>query len=323
MHEFIVTESEAGRRLSSVLMKSRGVSRRLVRRVIANDTFYLNGQAVPLSAQVSVGDRITFAMPESEQNVLPEEMPLDIRYEDDDVIVVNKPAGVLTHPSSRERSGSLLAGVAYHLQRQGRTPHAVHRLDKYTSGAILYAKHTHAHHLLDQALRDGQVHRKYLALAYVSADVVLGEWMRFEDLIMQDPTKPSRRVIGRDGEGDLAVTYAKPIHQVAHMALFKFRLETGRTHQIRLQMASRGMPLVGDRDYTYRYANMEDLAQRATYYERVYPHQALHAYELSWKVKVDDALRRASANPSAQLEEFWALSGGGKSLSAYVAEWSM
>ncbi|WP_245630045.1 pseudouridine synthase [Alicyclobacillus acidiphilus] len=317
LHEFIVTEAEAGRRLSSVLMKGRGVSRRLVRRVIANDTFYLNGQPVPLSVHVAAGDRITFVMPEASESVTPEPMPLDICYEDDDVIAINKPAGVLTHPTARERTGSLLAGVAYHLQKEGRTPHAVHRLDKFTSGAILYAKHTHAHHRLDQALRNGRVHRRYMALAYVPFDVPMGQWLRMEDRIVQDPEKPSRRVIGTQDEGDLAVTHAMPIARVNHMMLFLFRLETGRTHQIRLQMASRGMPLVGDRDYTFAYANIGDPVGKAAYYERVFPHQALHAYELSWQVQVDGDLRVAYASVPQALEELWALSGGKQPL----AEW--
>ncbi len=107
-----------------------------------------------LNQPVSEGDKILVKLPREHSDIPPEPVDLDIRYEDAEVIVINKPPGMLTHPTARERTGTLLAGVAYHLQGQGAVPHSVHRLDRDTSGVVMFAKHAHIHHLFDIALRN-------------------------------------------------------------------------------------------------------------------------------------------------------------------------
>lgn len=317
MYEFIISEKLAGRRLSSILSTTHGMSRRFIRRVIAENGLQCNGEPVLLSQVMKYGDHVTIELPEETSNVVAERMKLDICYEDADVVVVNKPAGILTHPSARERTGSLLAGVAAHLEPQGLVPHSVHRLDKYTSGAILFAKHAHAHHLLDVALRNNQVHRRYVALVYSSSPLQLNEWQKLEDWIAQDPSKPSRRVIGSPENGQIAVTHMAPLMNIGSVYLCVFRLETGRTHQIRLQMASRGMPLLGDRDYTYAYSGQAD-TEVSRYYEKVMGHQALHAYELTWNTQRDEGEQTVCAPVSDQLEELWMLLGGKLSIDETV-----
>lgn len=317
MYEFIITDAEAGRKLSTLLSNTHGMSRRLLRKVIQTDGVLCNGAPVMLSYIVKTGDRIGVQFPDEETTVEPEPMPLHVCYEDDNIVVVNKPAGVLTHPSARERTGSLLAGVAAYLQPHGLVPHSIHRLDKFTSGAIMFAKHAHGHHLFDAALRNDLVHRNYVAIAFTPMRPPLDEWMRFEDFIAQDPNKPSRRIVGDEQNGQLAITHMCPIARVGDVSICLFRLETGRTHQIRLQMAARGMPLAGDRDYTYAYSG-QPATKASTFHERMFPHQALHAYQLVWRVRPTDEPRSAYAKPADLLEELWSMLGGEPSLHALV-----
>ncbi|GMA60861.1 RluA family pseudouridine synthase [Alicyclobacillus fastidiosus] len=317
MYEFTITDAEAGRKLSTLLSNTHGMSRRLLRKVIQTDGVLCNGTPVMLSYIVKAGDHIGVQFPDEDTTVVPEPMPLHVCYEDDNIVVVNKPAGVLTHPSARERTGSLLAGVAAYLQPYGLVPHSIHRLDKFTSGAIMFAKHAHGHHLFDAALRHDLVHRNYVAIAFTPTHPPLSQWVTFEDFIAQDPNKPSRRIVGDETSGQLAITHMCPIARVGDVSICVFRLETGRTHQIRLQMAARGMPLVGDRDYTYAYSGHPP-TKASTFHERMLPHQALHAYQLVWRVRVTDAPTSAYAKPADLLEELWSMLGGGPSLHALV-----
>jgi 23S rRNA pseudouridine1911/1915/1917 synthase len=319
IYELVISPEHAGKPLRSVLQSELRASRRLLRQLIQTNGVLKNGQPARLIDPVREGDQISVRLPEESSFVEPEPMDLDIRYEDDEVLVINKPAGVLTHPSSKERQGSLLAGVRAYLGPES-APHSVHRLDRDTSGLILLAKHAHAHHLFDLALRQGQLHRVYWAFVWSADREPLPEptdWRVIDLPIAVDPAKPSRRVVSP--EGRRAVTHyriiARQVLDGAALEWVQVVLETGRTHQIRLHMASIGKPLVAERVYDGGYSreplpvSVEAVAQ-ADWVEAAIRRQALHAAWLAWTHPVTGQFRWVAAEPPADIRALWTTAGG-------------
>jgi len=328
-----VGPADAGRMIKNMLLSDAKMSRRLIRQLAHTNSVLRNGEPVYLTQRVNLGDEIVVLLPDEDSGVSPESMDLDIRYDDHEVVVVNKPAGVLTHPTAKEKQGSLLAGVRAYLGEPV-VPHCVHRLDRDTSGLVLFAKHAHAHQLLDRALRAGHVHRVYIALAHISHEPwedasggSLDGWQTITLPIAQDPDRPSRRVI--DPLGKSAVTHYRVIARAPGVGLLQVVLETGRTHQIRLHFASMGMPLLGEKDYTgdlvQAQAPIEQRGTRNPLCDN--PHdnpcsnpaaqmhrQALHAIQLAWRHPVTGEFRVISAEPPLDIQETWQSCGGDGSL---------
>jgi RluA family pseudouridine synthase len=242
-----VTAEQAGGTVQDILTGPMGVSRRMIQRLTRAKGLQHNRRAAWLKAKVRVGDVVSARLNPAESAGLPP-VPMDLRvvYEDGEVLALDKPPFVLVHPTSPEQDRTLAHGVAHHLAQQGAHAkvHPVHRIDRDTSGLVLFAKTGHAHHRLDLQLRAGELKREYLALV----DGVMAEDRGVIDApIGRDPRNPVLRVVRKDG--DAAVTRWEVAERYPAATLVRLELETGRTHQIRVHLLHAGHAVLGDRQY--------------------------------------------------------------------------
>ena len=238
---FQIDASYNGRKVVNFLRGEAGLSARLVQSLKRlPDGICLNGAPTRTIDQLCEGDELTLRLPDDLNRVEPLELPLDIRYEDDDLLILNKPAGLAMHPTHNHQGDTLANAVAAYFQEQGRqcVMRCVGRLDRDTSGIVLCALNRYA-----AARLSGRVEKEYLA---VVSGLYRGSGTIDRPIIRPNPMHTSRAV----GEGGLpAVTHWTAVMQGDAMTLMRLRLETGRTHQIRVHFASLGTPLVGDTMY--------------------------------------------------------------------------
>lgn len=245
---------DAGSRLDAFIgWNTDELSRSYAVRLIENGRVAVNGQAVTSKkSMVRDGDEIVIDLPEPETlDVKPEDIPLDIVYEDEDVLVVNKPRGMVVHPGPGNWSGTLVNAVMYHC---GDTlssingvvrPGIVHRIDKDTSGLLMIAKNDMSHESLAEQLRVHSVTRVYTALCY---DNITQSEITIDVPIGRDDRNRMRRAVYGSAARD-AVTHITVAERFGRYTLVRAKLETGRTHQIRVHMAYIHHPLVGDELY--------------------------------------------------------------------------
>ena len=245
--EHTVGAEEAEPSVGAVLAGPLGFSRDEVRRLTRQRAIRLNGRRTTPSARVRAGDVVSAATgPDGAPSVVPSPLELRVVHEDDDLLVVDKPAGILVHPVLRGQTGTLANGVAHRDLLRGvrARVHPVHRLDRDTSGLVLFARTPLAHRRLDPQLRDHTLRREYVALV---RGRVRGDDGIVDAPIGRDPAAPARRAVRPDGAP--ARTRFRVLERFADATLLRLELETGRTHQARVHLRHLGHPILGDPVY--------------------------------------------------------------------------
>jgi 23S rRNA pseudouridine1911/1915/1917 synthase len=276
--EFRPDASEIGGRVDAALARRAASTRGAAQQALRSGAVLVSGRRVAPGYRLRAGDVVDGEVPSGDGEPEPESIPLAVRYSDDRVLVVSKPAGLVTHPATRDQSGTLvnaLLGLGEPLAtRDPARPGIVHRLDKDTSGLLLVAKDDGALVLLQDALRARLVRRSYLALARGSPATATGT---IDAPIGSHPTRRRLRAVVAGGKP--AVTHYRVLDAAEGAALLDVALETGRTHQVRVHLSHIGHPVVGDRVY----GGGGDIAARLGL-NRPF----LHAYRLAWP-PLDDA----------------------------------
>lgn len=280
-----VAEENQGERLDAFLAATQAeLTRSAVQRLIEQGMVRVDGKEVKSSHKLSSGETVTLAIPPPEPSAAaPEDMNLDILFEDADVIVINKPAGLTVHPGAGISSGTLVNGLLGHcadLSGIGGEirPGIVHRIDKDTTGILVVAKNDAAHQGLSAQFSQHTVKRVYYALVFGSPKTDKG---RIEGEIGRHPVD-RKKMSGSARHGRHAVTHWKVLARYSGVTLLKLRLETGRTHQIRVHLSEAKHPLLGDSVYggDARLGNIKDVKLRSLIKEL--GRQALHAKTLGF-----------------------------------------
>ncbi|HJH33752.1 MAG TPA: RluA family pseudouridine synthase [Ligilactobacillus aviarius] len=245
MSDYVITDQTG--RIDKVLTSLEPeITRSQLKNLINDGHVTVNGQAVKPKYKVQAGDKISLVKPEPQSlELTPENIPLDIVYEDDDMIVVNKPQGMVVHPAPGHPDHTLVNALLYHspLSTINGTfrPGIVHRIDKDTSGLLMVAKNDLAHQSLAEQLRNKTNKREYLALVYGQIKEDEGT---IDAPLGRNPQDRKKQAVVKSGRH--AVTHFKVVKRYDNFTLVKCILETGRTHQIRVHMKYIGHPLVGD-----------------------------------------------------------------------------
>ena len=243
----------AGLRIDRYLSEQQPeLSRSYVQKLIKDGNVLVAGKAVKANYKVNCGDVIELALPPAvDPEIQPEDLELDILYEDEDLIFVNKPKDMVVHPSAGHTSGTLGNGLLYHCRGELSgingvlRPGIVHRIDKDTTGVLIVCKNDHAHGVIAGQLKEHTITRRYRAVVWGNIKADEGT---VDAPIGRHPVDRKRMAVVRKG-GKRAVTHYRVLERFERFTYVECRLETGRTHQIRVHMASIGHPLLGDEVY--------------------------------------------------------------------------
>lgn len=252
---YIVSEEDAKMRLDKYLAANEeSLSRSRIQSLVEEGQVRVNGNVQKANYKVKANDAIVLEVEDDrELEVEPENIPLDIRYEDEDVIVINKPKGMVVHPANGNQNGTLVNALLYHCKDLSGIngvlrPGIVHRIDKDTTGLLIVAKNDMAHTSLSKQLQTKTVNRLYYALVH---GVIPHDFGTIDAPIGRDVNDRQKMAVTATNSKD-ARTHFKVIERFKEYTLVECRLETGRTHQIRVHMQYIGHPVVGDEKYSYR-----------------------------------------------------------------------
>ena len=260
---FKITYEEVNKRIDKYLSEViENKSRSFIQGLIDNDNIKVNDKLIKSNYKLKLNDIIEVNLPEPlELEVKAEDIKLDIVYEDHDVIVVNKPQGMVVHPAPGNYTGTLVNALLYHCKDLSGIngvirPGIVHRIDKDTSGILVVAKNDNSHNFLAAQLKDHSMKREYYALVEGRVKNDIGT---INEKLGRDPKDRIKMAIVKEGRE--AITHYEVLENYDYTTLVKCNLETGRTHQIRVHMAHIGHPLVGDPVYGYKKSKFKLMGQ--------------------------------------------------------------
>ncbi len=266
-------ENDAKRADSYIPTLFEHLSRNECVKLMDEGKVFINGKPATKKQSVKAGDEIEVIFGEArEPDIVPENIPLDIIYQDEDIAIINKPQGMVVHPAHGHYSGTLVHAIMYNIKDLSgingiMRPGIVHRLDKNTSGLIAVAKNDTAHEALAKQFKDRECEKIYLALA---EGVFKEKKFTVENYIARSKNDRKKMAVYKnESEGKFASTEFEVLEQFSDYALVSCKLNTGRTHQIRLHLASVGHPCLGDAEYGFKHQ------------KHALNGQALHSYRLT------------------------------------------
>lgn len=290
--KYVIKENNDILRIDKYLMNNTDISRSKIQEMIKQGLILLNGKKVKSSMMLKLNDEIEIiGKLEEKTNANPEAMDLDILYEDDDLMVINKPSGLVVHPSSGHFSGTLVNGLLAHTNSLSDTngdvrPGIVHRIDKDTSGLIVVAKNNKAHEKLAMQLKDKTLSRIYVALVHGKINHDTGTI----DAPIGRDVNDRKKMCVTDENSKEAITHFKVLERFKNASLIECKLETGRTHQIRVHMNYINHPIVNDPVYGYK--------RKTTEFG-----QMLHAKEIGFIHPTTEEYMSFKCNPPKEFEE--------------------
>lgn len=249
----IIESNNVGKRIDKFLGESTEYTRSKIQKMIENNNVTVGGKGVKPSYILKENDNLEITEYIEETDILPENIPLDIYYEDDDLIVVNKPSGMVVHPAPGNYTGTLVNALLYHTNNLSTVntmvrPGIVHRIDADTSGLLLVAKNDKAHNILAEAIQKKEVIREYIALV---EGTITEDTATIDAPIGRDINNRKKMCVTATNSKE-AVTHIKVLERYNKATLIRCKLETGRTHQIRVHLNYIGHPVVNDPVYGYK-----------------------------------------------------------------------